>query len=530
MSRYIGGYYHYDGSTTLTLNSTNITHHKATTEAAYNYATIKNSSGQTKYIHNVYLSRPTTTSYYVVGQGMATTVTGYHWHPIKQGYMFDSRGTPLQWWYRPKGIQYLLNVAMLKSRPYTLAVATVGTSIYQKANVSIVTPTGLDDLATPLKIHIAGFGDYYWGKIVIAGLDTSGKYAIYDCNNTDYRFDKIWTNDVAYSSNALTVFMSHYWSYGNGYGPDHSTSDSSSYWRYTTVNAFFANGDQGHTEGKMVSYTYDADVDTYYWNIPYYDKVCYPWPVSSCNCFTSGGGALQNFFRWQLASNPTIGANPEYQNKTLGGAQYYVNRALGSINNLFISCTYTPSGGSTTGYTFVSKDKGATWTQKYYGDNCYRICRNTNLGTYLAVGYSNSNYYRSLMMPSDTNWYSSKITFPTTTSPSNRVEIPGDCFLLRNSSTVYTVNYENIHTGTDQTVGTTTLNDPDGNPFSASDACWNALRREGNMAFRRSHTFYVSSNTDSGTLMSETYVPENNAFYKEIITLGGPVLVMTSNS
>ena len=522
MSRYIGGYYHYDGSTTLTLNSTNITHHKATTEAAYNYATIKNSSGQTKYIHTIYISKET-----VRKIGSQTIHYGWHWHPIKQGYIYNSQG-PQQFWNRPSGIPNLLNVAVLKAQPHTLAVATVGTSIYQKANVSIVTPTGLDDLATPMKIHIAGWGAYGDGKIVIGGLDTSGRFALWDCNNEDYRFDKIWTNDVTYTTNATNIFMSSNWQYG--YESYSSPGNTSSYWRYTTVNAFIGNGDQGHTEGKMVSYTYDADVDTYYWNIPYYDKVCYPWPVSSCNCFTSGGGALQNFFRWQLASNPTIGANPEYQNKTLGGAQYYVNRALGSINDLFISCTYTPSGGSTTGYTFVSKDKGATWTQKYYGDNCYRICRNTNLGTYLAVGYSNSNYYRSLMMPSDTNWYSSKITFPTTTSPSNRVEIPGDCFLLRNSSTVYTVNYENIHTGTDQTVGTTTLNDPDGNPFSASDACWNALRREGNMAFKRSHTFYVSSNTDSGTLMSETYVPENNAFYKEIITLGGPVLVMTSNS
>lgn len=527
MSRFIGGYYHYDGSTSLTLNSTNITHHKATTEAAYNYATIKNSSGQTKYIHNVYLARPTTTSYYVVGQGMATTVTGYHWHPIKQGYMFDSQGTPLQWWYRPKGIQFLLNVAMLKSQPHTMAVATVGDSIYKKANISIVTPTGLEDLVTPLAIHIAGFGAYYWGKIVVVGIDSNNRVAAYDCNNTDYRFDKIWTNDEVYNTQPINSFITSYWSYGYGYGPDHSTSDSSSYWRYTSVSFSVPNRDNGTM--KIVQYIYDADVDTYYWNISHYDKSSYLWNISSCNNFTGTGGVLQNVFRWQPSANPTIGANPPYQNKTLGGAQFYVNRFLGSINDLFISCTYTPSGGSTTGYTFVSKDQGATWTQKYYGDNCYRICKRTNLGTYLAVGYSNSNYYRSLMMPSDTNWYSSKITFPTTTSFSNRVEIPGDCFLLRNSSTVYTVNYENIHTGTDQTVGTTVLNDPDGNPFSASDACWNAMRCEGNMAFRRSHTFYVSSNTDSGTLMSETYVPENNAFYKEIITLGGPVLVMINN-
>ncbi|MBO7042965.1 hypothetical protein J6W34_00080 [bacterium] len=520
MSRYIGGYYHYDGSTTLTLNSTNITHHKATTEAAYNYATVKNSSGQTKYIHTVYISKET-----VRKIGSQTIHYGWHWHPIKQGYVYNSQGTPLQWWDRPSGIPNLLNVAVLKAQPHTLAVATVGSSIYQKALISIITPTGLEDMVTPLAIHIAGFGNYNWGKIVIIGIDSSNRVAAYDCNNTDYRFDKIWTNDEIYNTQPINSFVTSNWNYGSE--TYSSPGNVNYYWRYTSVSFTVPNRDNGTT--KVVQYIYDADVDTYYWNVSQYDKSSYLWDISSCNNFTGTGGVLQNVFRWQPSANPTIGANPLYQNKTLGGAQFYVNRFLGSINDLFISCTYTPSGGSTTGYTFVSKDQGATWTQKYYGDNCYRICKRTNLGTYLAVGYSNSNYYRSLMMPSDTNWYSSKITFPTTTNFSYRIEIPGDCFILKNSSTVYTVNYENIHTGTDQTVGTTVLNDPDGNPFSISDACWNAMRCEGNMAFRRSHTFYISSNTDSGTLMSETYVPENNAFYKEIITLGGPVLVMTNN-
>ena len=504
MTRFIGADYHYNGYTTLTLNDTSITHHKATTGAAYNYATIKNASGQTKFIRNIY------NSYEKTQWG----ITSYDWKPIQAGYMFGPYG-PLQWWSRPTGINGLLNVALLKAQPHTMAVALFNNS-YTKANINIVNPTGLGDLATPMKIHIAGFGKYRWGKIVIGGLDTSGRFAIWDCNNSDWRFDKIWTNDVTYTTNATNIFMSSYWSYDS----------QANYIRFSTVNAFIGNGDQGHTEGKMVSYIYDMDMDTYYWNVPYYTKVCYPWYVSSCSNFTSGGGALQNFFRYQLASNTTYGADREYVNRTLSGAQYYVNRFLGSISNMFISCTYTPSGGSTTGYTFVSKDNGVTWTQKYYGDNCYRICRRTNIGHIMAIGYSSTNYFRSLMMPSDTNWYSSKITFPTSTYGSNRVEIPGDAFLLKGSSTVYTINYDYIHSGTDQTAGTTTLTDANGNAFAAKEAFWNALGTDGNMAFNQSHTFY-NSTADNGTLLSETWL--NPSFQKETINLGGPVLLPTSN-
>lgn len=525
MTRYIGADYHYDGYTTLTLNSTNITHHKAHTGAAYNYAIVKDASNTTKYIHNIYISHPTVvTSINISTMQPVSTVVGYHWHPIQKGYMFGPYG-PLQFWDRPKGIKGLLNVALLKSQPHTMAVALYNNN-YTKADIIIVSPTGLADLATPMKIHIAGWGAYGDGKIVIGGLDTSGRFALWDCNNEDYRFDKIWTNDVTYTTNATNIFMSSNWQYG--YESYSSPGNSSSYWRFTTVNAFIGNGDQGHTEGKMVSYIYDADVDTYYWNVPYYDKVCYPWNVSGCSNFTSGGGALQNFFRWQLPSSYIYGADREYNNRILGGAQFYVNRALGSINELFISCTHTPSGGNTTGYTFVSTDYGATWTTKYYGDNCYRICRNNPMGGIWAIGYSNANYFRSLMNPYSTGYYSSKVTFPTSVSGSMRVDIPGDRLILKNSSTVYTVDYNKMASGTDQTVGTTTLTDENGNAFAAKDICWNANRCDGNMAFKRSHTFY-NSTADNGTLLSETWAGSQGIFYKETINLGGPVLLMTNN-
>lgn len=524
MTRYIGGDYHYLGSTYLALNSTNITHHKAYTAAAYNCATIKNSSNTTKYIHNIYVSQPTYNSYYVVGQGMAQSLVGYHWEPIQKGYMFGPYG-PLQFWDRPKGIDGLLNVALLKAQPHTLAVALYNTTLYPSSSnyvgVKIVDPTGLDDLATPMKIHVAGFGKYYGGKIVIGGLDTSGRFALWDCNNEDYRFDKVWTNDVVYTTNATNIFMSHQWEYDS----------QANYVRFSTVNAFIGNGDQGHTEGKMVSYTYDMDTDTYYWNIPYYDKVCYPWRVYGTSCFTSGGGALQNFFRWQPRWNSN-NINPDYQNRTLGGAQFYVNRFMGNLYGtgsefLFASCTYTPSGGSTTGYTFGSTDQGATWTTLYYGDNCYRICRPNPMGGYWAVGYSNNNYWRALWVANISSYWSSKVTFSTTTSSGNRRSVGGDRVMLLNSSTKYVIDFDKIFSGTDQTAGTETLTDENGNAFTAKNLFYNGCN-EGNMAYQRAHTFYNSS-ADNGVILSETHSYPGPTFYRQTINLGGPVLLSTYN-
>jgi len=55
-----------------------------------------------------------------------------------------------------------------------------------------------------------------------------------------------------------------------------------------------------------------------------------------------------------------------------------------------------------------------------------------------------------------------------------------------------------LHTGTDQTVGTSTLTDPEGNPFIDKQACWNYHKAESNMAFSCGHTFYVSSKDTNG--------------------------------
>ena len=203
MTRYIGDKVTEGATGTITLNSTNIQTATKFVGVAYNYGKLKLANSD-KYIHNVYVSKPTYTSSYVVGQGPVQTITGYHWEPIKKGYMFGPYG-PLQFWDRPMGIPGILNVAIMKAQPHTMVVALYNNG--SKASLVKVNPTGLEDLRRPMSIHIAGFGEYYNGKIVIAGIDNSGKYAIWDCNNTDWRFDKIWTNDVVYSTTSDTTAL-----------------------------------------------------------------------------------------------------------------------------------------------------------------------------------------------------------------------------------------------------------------------------------------------------------------------------------
>ena len=476
------------------------------TDGIYNNVIIKKADGTRKYVHKPYILSTKTTY----------GVTSKVWKPVDKGYIFTNDGARL-WWDQPKGIPGLLNVAMLSSSPFTMVIAKWNNN-YTKANLIKLNPDGLSDLSKILKIQIAGSYKYRSGRIIIAGINTDSKYAVWECNtDEDYHFDKIWEDNVICNTSITNADITSKWIYN-------STSDYSRY-LITNIKFFRTPDSTSATSNKVVQLCYDYDLDTYFNNVTVVNSYAYLHYIEgACSCFFGAGGVVQNQYRWNNITNNNPSAT--YSTKALSGAQLYTNRFVGSLSNMFLSCTYTPSGGNTSGYIFRTLDNGNSFTQIAGGNNTYRIMKRNPEGYFWGVGYSNQNFIQSIWVPSTTNYYTSKITFPTTTLYSNRIQIPGTAFVLAGSSTVYTFSYDSMAGGTDQTVSTTTLTDENGSEFVASNASWNVNNCDGNMAFNLSHTFYINSNT--GYLLSETRTTTGN-FIKESIYLGTNVSLPRAN-
>ena len=488
------------GSDSNTYSSAVYNNTYSNVSGAYCCNTYKDSNGNTQYINYP--------MYYKYNPYQV--ITPYTWERVGEGWIYTTTGWK-QFYGRPMGIKYLINVVFMKNSPFTLVAAIRQSSYTAAPTLTKITPTGLSNLATILnyKIIHAGKSDFY--RIVIAGVSTSGKFGVWECGNDEYHFDMLWEDTVTYSSYDSTAEISSKGISGQGYYLFH----------YVSTNVLFhINNDS--IKSKCVILGYDYLNDIIYRNIMTSNVKNSLVPFKSlciCAMMATNSSSSSTYGHLHCFNRLTSGSH---------GMESY-NIALGSTscNNIVqmyntdtdYICSATVSN---TGYIYQTTDGGQTWTQKFYGDNCYRVIYKDyeTIGgsdTYFwAVGNSNSNYYRACGIRHNGDYWSSKITFPTSTAPSNRIQIPGYAFVLKNSSTVYLYNFENIMNSTDQTVSTTSLTDENNNAFTAKDAYWN----------KTNHTFYVSTNETNGTVLSELCVYSSDwIFRKQTINVGGPVIL-----
>lgn len=500
-------------STTYSSATYNNTYSKVT--EAYCCNTYKDTDGNIQYINYP--------MYYEYNSHVLPSP--YRWRRLHEGWIYTSNGWK-QFYGRPDGIYFLYNIVFMKNFPFTLVAVTKKSYTSSEIIVSKVTPTGLSNLSTILNYKIIDSCKSNYYKIIIAGISTTGKFAVWECGNDEYHFDMIWEDDTIYSSYSDIADMSCYSIYdGSGF---YSKS-------YVSVNIVF-HINNNSIKSKCIILGYDYINDIFYRNSMTSDVNLKPVNVTlasytisallaSNNASTDKYGHIHFYVR---STSSSIPSGMSSGNKILGSTN--CNSIVSMyFNNTDLVCSATVNN---TGYIYQTTDSGSTWTQKFYGDNCYKvIIRNLDLiigseDTYFwAVGDSSSNYYRACGVNHNGGWWSSKVTFPSSTLPSNRIQIPGSAFLLANSSTVYTYDMNLIANGTDQTVVTKSLTDENGNNFVAKDAYW--VGADTNSASEVNHTFYVSTNETNGTVLSEYSHYDNSAwtFTKQTIDVGGPVIL-----
>lgn len=487
------------GSDTNTYSSATYNSTYSTVSNAYCCNTYKDTDGNIQYINYP--------MYYRYNQYQV--INPYKWERVSEGWVYTNDGWK-QFYGRPMGIKYLINVVFMKNAPFTLVAAIRQSSYTAAPTLTKVTPTGLSNLATILNYSIvhSGKSDFY--RIVIAGVSTSGKFGIWECGNDEYHFDMLWEDTTTYSSYDTTADIYN-----------HGLSGQNFYLYHYVATTVLFHINNNSIKSKCVILGYDYLDDILYRNVmtsnvkatltPFASNICAMMAYNSTSA--SSYGHLHCFSRATYDTH-----NMEGYNRVLGAT------TCNSLVQMYNSSTdYACSATvNSTGYIYQTTDGGQSWTQKFYGDNCYRVIYKNyeTIGgsdTYFwAIGNSNSNYYRACGIRHNGDYWSSKITFPTSTAPSNRIQIPGYAFFLKNSSTVYLYDFQYIMDSTDQTVSTTSLTDENGNVFTAKDAYWN----------KSGHTFYVSSNETNGTVLSELCVYSSDwVFRKQTINVGGPVIL-----
>lgn len=438
----------------------------------------------------------------------------YHLFPrfeeVKEGWVYTANGWK-QFFGKPSGIQYLANIAIMKASPYTLAVS-IGKN-YGAYTLLKVTPTGLNNLSKVFAIRIVPI-KYDYGKIVIAGLTTNNRFGIWECSGEDYNFNFLWEDSTTYASYGETSDIG-------------GVAWTASEYIYSTVLVTFYINNNSNVKTKLVELIYDRINDVYHNTVSTTPVLVH---------LNNSNFGNYNYLECCLGSSNT-GVNYNhllYSNKVKTGtfpgnfstapARTNTLTALELGNGKWILSTVE----SSTGYTYLTLDGGSTYERRYYGDNAYRMLRRSQVsnGTrneayFWAAHNGNANYCRGcgIDMDDPTHWWSSKITFPTSTNFSNRVEIADNAFIILGSSTVCMYDYTKIISGTDQTVTTTNLTDGNGNNFTVKDAFWNVIGNGG----WGTNTFYTSTDETNGKLLSEN--GSGGTFHKQTIEVGGPLLL-----